>query len=81
MTISNYVMIPDGSTKVFNKIVADENFTIEGYYLVLLDDSLFCDIGNFYNKKDGLYYEDAAFTTVAGLPEPNPPDPEPEDEA
>lgn len=61
MTVS-LAMIPNGSIQVTNTIVAnDDSFSIEGYYFVDMTDK-FCETGMYYNKADGLFYYDEAFT-------------------
>lgn len=70
MTISNYAMIPDGSTQVFNTIVADEKFKMEGYFFMLIEDGVFCETGNYYQNKDGKFYIDESLTELAGTAPP-----------
>lgn len=60
MTV-NLAMIADGDIEVMNTIVADsEDFKMEGYMFVPIL-SKQCEIGMFYNKKDGLFYFDKGF--------------------
>jgi len=58
-------MIKNGSIQVANTIVAnDDSFSIEGYYFIDMTDK-FCETGMYYNKTDGFFYYDEAFTTSA----------------
>lgn len=60
MTV-NLAMIADGDIEVVNTIVAEsEDFKMSGYYFVPIADKQ-CQIGMFYNKKDGLFYFDEGF--------------------
>ena len=60
MTV-NLAMIADGDIEVLNTIVAEsEDFKMSGYYFVPIEDKQ-CQIGMFYNKKDGLFYFDEGF--------------------
>lgn len=60
MTV-NLAMIADGDTEVLNTIVAEnEEFKMSGFYFVPIADKP-CQIGMFYNKKDGLFYFDKGF--------------------
>lgn len=60
MTV-NLAMITDGDIEVLNTIVAEsEDFKMSGYYFVPIVDKQ-CQIGMFYNKKDGLFYFDKGF--------------------
>lgn len=65
--ISNYAQIANGKTEVVNKIVADDGFELEGYYLVKIEDGIWCDIGSFYNKKDGIFYLDDKFNETISV--------------
>ncbi len=71
MTVSNYAMIPDSNTQVFNTIVADEKFSMDGYFFILIEDGVFCEAGNYYNKKDGNFYSDEKLTELAGTAPPS----------
>lgn len=62
----SYAMIAVGDIKVLNTIVADPNFTFEGYYFIEIIDEFFCQIGMFYNEIDRLFYDDDEFTTING---------------
>lgn len=64
--MSNYAMIKSGDNKVFNTIVADASFSMDGFYFVAIGSEVFCQIGMFYNKSDGLFYDDKKFTTING---------------
>ena len=60
MTV-NLAMIADGDIEVLNTIVAEsEDFKMEGYVFVLILNKQ-CEIGMFYNEKDGLFYFDKGF--------------------
>ena len=55
-------MIANESTEVVNTIIADdESFKIEGFYFIPVNGKE-CEIGMFYNKKDGEFYYDEGFT-------------------
>jgi len=60
MTV-NLAMIPDDDIEVLNTIIAEnEEFKIAGYYFIPISDKQ-CQVGMFYNKKDGLFYFDKGF--------------------
>lgn len=60
MTV-NLAMIADGDIEVQNTIVAENSgFEMSGYYFVTIADKQ-CQIGMFFNKKDGLFYFDKGF--------------------
>lgn len=60
MTV-NLAMIANGDMEVMNTIVADSvDFKIDGYTLIPILGKQ-CEIGMFYNKKDGLFYFDKGF--------------------
>lgn len=64
MTV-NLAMIADGDIEVMNTIVADsEDFKMEGYMFVPILNKQ-CEIGMFYNKKDGLFYFDKGFNLTS----------------
>jgi len=46
--------------------LADEGFTPDGYYFTLIKLGVFCQRCMYYNEADGLFYDDAAFTTING---------------
>lgn len=55
-------MIANKSTEVVNTIIADdESFEIDGFYFIPVNGKE-CEIGMFYNKKDGVFYYDDKFT-------------------
>ncbi|WP_129991822.1 hypothetical protein [Rahnella sp. CFA14(1/10)] len=60
--IKSYALIANEKILVVNTIVADETFQIEGYYLIEILDGILCQTGMYYNKGDGLFYYDEAFT-------------------
>lgn len=55
MTASDYAMIKDGDTEVLNTIVAEENFTLDGYYFVKIEPGEFVTIGMKYDNKSGKF--------------------------
>lgn len=59
-----YAMIAVGDIKVFNTIIADPDFTYDGYYFVEVLGDVFCQLGMYYNCDDGLFYDDEGFTTI-----------------
>lgn len=63
-----YAMIKENEIIVINTIVADPNFSIDGYYLIEIIAGVFCKIGMFYNKDDGLFYDDDDFKSINGEP-------------
>lgn len=63
----SYAMIAVGDIKVFNTIIANPDFTYDGYYFIKILTDVFCQIGMYYNVNDGLFYDDDTFTTVNGM--------------
>lgn len=62
-------MILNNDTEVFNTIVADDSFIMDGYYFIKIESGVFCQSGMFYNKDDGLFYDDASFDVINGVPQ------------
>lgn len=62
--MSNYAMIKNKENMVFNTIVADESFSMDGYYFIKIEDGVFCQPGMFYNKADKTFYMDKDFTEL-----------------
>lgn len=67
--MSNYAMIKNKEIMVFNTIVADESFSMDGYYCVKIEDGVFCQPGMFYSKDVGLFYDDEDFKSINGVPQ------------
>lgn len=61
-----YAQLPDGSNVVKNTILMDASFTIDGYFFIKIGDTVKCEPGSFYNKEDGLFYDDEDLTIIAG---------------
>ncbi|MEA5104668.1 hypothetical protein [Pantoea sp. S18] len=55
MEIFTYALIKDGDTKVENTILCEEDFILDGYYKVKIEDGVFCEIGMQYNAKKGTF--------------------------
>lgn len=73
-----YAMIPNGTNIVSGTIVMSPGFEFEGYYFVHVPRNVWCDAGTYYNKADGLFYYDEAFTHLGGVVIPEQPE-EPEE--
>ncbi|HBT4702527.1 TPA: hypothetical protein MB312_005174, partial [Klebsiella pneumoniae] len=52
----NYAVIENGI--VINIIIAENGYEYAGADLVEYQESIFCQPGMFYNKDDGLFYDD-----------------------
>ncbi len=65
--MGNYAMIAESEIKVFNTIVADDGFSLDGYYFIPIQPGVFCQAGMYYNEADDLFYDDDAFTTINGI--------------
>lgn len=64
MTDINLALMPTGSNIVENIIVGDASFTLTGYTILQIKSGVLCEIGMYYNSSDGLFYQDAAFTSI-----------------
>ena len=51
-----YAVIKNTHTLVENTIVAPEGFTLEGFYLVELEEDNSAQPGAYYNPADGRFY-------------------------
>lgn len=60
----SYALIPEGSNRVENIIVASDDYQRKGYYTIRYDDTIFCQPGMFYDKKSGIFYDDKIFTKI-----------------
>ncbi|WP_226020087.1 hypothetical protein [Serratia symbiotica] len=69
MKTGSYAVVKTGETKVDNIIVADDSLSLEGYDLIrfTVDGDDLCQIGMFYNEKDGKFYDDESFATIGGI--------------
>lgn len=56
MAVSDYAMIQNGDTLVVNIIVADETFTMEGFYFIRIKPGLFVNIGMHYDVSTDTFY-------------------------
>ena len=61
---NRYALIKKNTIQVCNVILADEDFESDGYYLNKISNSIFCEIGMFFNSDDGLYYQDETFKKI-----------------
>ncbi|WP_277966738.1 hypothetical protein [Pantoea trifolii] len=59
--MTTFALIPDNSIVVENTIVAEDGFSLDGYYLIEIKSGVSCQSGMFYNSKDGLFYVDEKF--------------------
>lgn len=65
---SNFALVADG---VVVNVVAGDNIDdmttlFDDFTVVEVKDGIRCDIGNQYNQKDGLFYDDKAMTILSG---------------
>ncbi|MGM3173113.1 hypothetical protein [Dickeya lacustris] len=61
--IKSYALIKNDHYYVENTITADENFTLQGHYLIEISEENPAQPGAYYNPADGKFYGDAAYTT------------------
>lgn len=57
MKYESYALIDNGSNLVLNTIVANKDYKLDGNYIIELQDGLKCEVGMFYNVKDGRFYD------------------------
>lgn len=65
-TVGRYAQIPNDSNIVENIILMNAGFNLDGYSFIEIESDTFCQPGSYYNKGDGLFYDDAALTLIAG---------------
>lgn len=68
MKVDNYAVLKVNSNLVVNTIVADNKLSIDGFKLMKIESGIFCQIGMYFNGVDGLFYDDAEFTTINEIP-------------
>lgn len=66
MQTDNYAMLKTESNYVENTIVADDKFSVSGFKLIKIEADVFCQPGTYFNDADGLFYDDAKFTSING---------------
>lgn len=64
MQTDNYAMLKTDSNYVENTIVADEKFSVSGFKLIKIETDISCQPCMYFNDDDGLFYDDAEFTTI-----------------
>ncbi|CAK8736356.1 hypothetical protein SODG_000606 [Sodalis praecaptivus] len=60
----SYALIPEGSNRVENIIVASDDYQRKGYYTIRYNDTIFCQPGMYYNTKTGLFYDEPEFRHI-----------------
>lgn len=60
-------VIKDGTQKVLSVINVPDAYSINGYHLVEVKSNV-CHKGMYHNPADDVFYDDAAFTTISGIP-------------
>ncbi|HFZ0536933.1 TPA: hypothetical protein ACIJO6_002271 [Klebsiella aerogenes] len=58
----NYAVIESGIVK--NIIIAESGYEYDGAELIEYPESVFCQQGMFYNKADGLFYDDKEYSKI-----------------
>lgn len=57
-------MVANNNTEVVNTIIVDDkSFKMDGYYFVPVNGKE-CEVGMYYNDKDGNFYYDEGFSIV-----------------
>lgn len=62
----NCAQIENGNTKVFNVIVMNQEFKLDGYFFITIKDGIRCEPGNYYNSENGFFYEESSFSNISG---------------
>lgn len=68
MQTGNYAMLRIDSNYVENTIVADEKFSVAGFKLIKIGIDTSCQPSMYFNDSDGLFYDDAEFTSINDKP-------------
>lgn len=55
METSNYALIRNGENLVANTIICDEDFELDGFSKIKIEDGVFCEIGMRYEEGKGFY--------------------------
>ena len=58
----NYAVIESGIVK--NIIIAESGYEYDGAELIEYPESVFCQPVMFYNKADGLFYDDKQYSKI-----------------
>lgn len=61
----NYAVIESGIVK--NIIIAESGYEYDGAELIEYPENIFCQPGMFYNKDDGLFYDDKEFSKINNI--------------
>ncbi|HDE2134364.1 Uncharacterised protein [Klebsiella pneumoniae] len=61
----NYAVIENGIVK--NIIIAESGYEYDGAELIEYPESVFCQPGMFYNKDDGLFYDDKELSKINNI--------------
>ncbi|MGV1608488.1 hypothetical protein [Klebsiella pneumoniae] len=61
----NYAVIESGIVK--NIIIAESGYEYDGAEHIEYPESVFCQPGMFYNKDDGLFYDDKEFSKINNI--------------
>jgi hypothetical protein len=67
-----YALIKNGDNVVSNIIVANSDYSLDGYYIIAIQSGVFCQPNMYYNKTDGVFYYDSKLSFIY------PPSPESE---
>ena len=66
-TYKKRAVIKDGTQKVLSVINVAADYKIPGYHLVEVQSNV-CHKGMYHNPDNDVFYDDAAFTLINGLP-------------
>jgi len=64
--VGKFAQILSGSNVVENTILMEEDFVLNGYTFIRINNEITCQPGSYYNETDGLFYDNAEFTLIAG---------------
>lgn len=58
--------ILDNTYAVVAIMNVQDTYVISGFYLITINDGVYCVSGSYYNPEDGLFYDDAEYTIIDG---------------
>lgn len=62
-----HAMLKGASNIVTSLVDVPDDFVMSGYIFVAIPNGAKCAIGMYYDIYSGLFYDDAAFTKIAGV--------------
>lgn len=65
---SDHAMIKSTDTKVLAIVNVPGSYAVKGFSFIKITSGVYCAKGMYYNVASGLFYDDAEFTMINGVP-------------